>query len=352
MVEKFKYVSGNHLKGYIKNVLLTVGLPENDSDIVAGLMSDADLIGSDAHGVFRLPQYVKRLIAGGINKIPNIVIEKEKNSMAVINGDNGMGHLVMERAANIAVEKAKENGVAWVGANSSNHAGPASLYARIPLRNDMIGIYVAVGSSNHVPPWGGKDMLLSTNPIAITVPSNERPPIILDMATTVAAYGKVKEKIQRNEEMPVGWMIDKEGMPLTDPTKSSEGFLLPIGEAKGYGLALMFGILAGTLNGAAFGKAVVDFNADATSFTNTGHFIIAIDIAAFIDVNLFKNNIDEVWSQMKGSTLLPGFDEIRLPGERSHKIYQDRKANGVPIHSNLKNALDKISNELNIQKIF
>jgi LDH2 family malate/lactate/ureidoglycolate dehydrogenase len=152
--------------------------------------------------------------------------------------------------------------------------------------------------------------------------------------------------------MPVGWMIDKQGMPLTDPSKSNEGFLLPIGEAKGYGLALMFGILAGTLNGAAFGKAVVDFNADATSFTNTGHFIIAIDIAAFIDVSLFKNNIDEVWSQMKGSALLPGFDEIRLPGERSHKIYQDRKVNGVPIHSNLKNALDNISNELNIQKIF
>ena len=352
MAEKFKHISESHLKGYIKNVLLTVGLPENDSDIVAGLMSDADMIGSDAHGVFRLPQYVKRLIAGGINKIPNIVIEKEKNSMAVINGDNGMGHLVMERAANIAVKKAKENGVAWVGANSSNHAGPASLYARIPLKNDMIGIYVAVGSSNHVPPWGGKDMLLSTNPIAITVPSNERPPIILDMATTVAAYGKVKEKLQRKEEMPVGWMIDKQGMPLTDPSKSSEGFLLPIGEAKGYGLALMFGILAGTLNGAAFGKAVVDFNADATSFTNTGHFIVAIDIAAFIDVSLFKNNIDEVWSQMKGSALLPGFDEIRLPGERSHKIYQDRKVNGVPIHSNLKNALDNISNELNIQKIF
>ena len=347
MVEKFKHISGSHLKGYINNVLLKVGLPENDSDIIAGLMSEADMIGSDAHGVFRLPQYVKRLVAGGINKVPNIKIEKEKSAMAVLNGDNAMGHLVMEKAANIAVAKAKENGVAWVGANSSNHAGPASLYARIPLKDNMIGIYVAVGSSNHVPPWGGKDLLLSTNPIAITVPSNERPPIILDMATTVAAYGKVKEKIQRN-----GWMIDKEGKPLTDPSKSSEGFLLPIGEAKGYGLALMFGILAGTLNGAAFGKAVVDFNADATSFTNTGHFIIAIDIAAFIDVDLFKNNIDEVWKQMKGSKLLPGFDEIRLPGERSHKIYQERKANGVPIHSNLKNALDKISNELNIEKIY
>ena len=234
------------------------------------------------------PNTQKDSLAGGINKTPNIRIEREKNSMAVLNGDNAMGHLVMEHAANLAVKKAKENGVAWVGANSSNHAGPASLYARIPLEHNMIGIYVAVGSGNHVPPWGGTDLLLSTNPIAITVPSWNEPPIVLDMATTVAAYGKVKEKLQRNEEMPVGWMIDGEGKPLTDPKKSSEGYLLPIGEAKGYGLALMFGILAGTLNGASFGKAVVDFNADASSFTNTGHFIIAVDIASFTEVEGFK----------------------------------------------------------------
>ena len=129
-----------------------------------------------------------------------------------------------------------------MGANSSNHAGPASIYAKMPLKHNMIGIYVAVGSANHVPPWGGTEMLLSTNPIAIAIPSKAMPPIILDMATTVAAYGKVKEKLQRGEEMPEGWMIDKEGKPLTDPSKSGEGFLLPIGGPKGYGLALMLGI--------------------------------------------------------------------------------------------------------------
>ena len=216
----------------------------------------------------------------------------------------------------------------------------------------MIGIYVAVGSGNHVPPWGGTDLLLSTNPIAITVPSWNEPPIVLDMATTGAAYGKVKEKLQRNEEMPVGWMIDGEGKPLTDPKKSSEGYLLPIGEAKGYGLALMFGILAGTLNGASFGKAVVDFNADASSFTNTGHFIIAVDIASFTEVEGFKKNIDQVWTEMKGSKLMPGFNEIRLPGERSHQIYLDRTKNGIPIHENLKNVLDALSEQLNINKIY
>tara|TARA_Y100001980_G_C14535996_1_gene312705 strand:+ start:529 stop:1587 length:1059 start_codon:yes stop_codon:yes gene_type:complete len=352
MKENLKRISEDQLFNFINNALITIGLPQDNASIVAKLMTQADLIGSDAHGVFRLPQYTKRLLAGGINKTPNIQVECEKNAMAVLNGDNAMGHLVMEKAANLAVKKAKDHGVAWVGANSSNHAGPASLYARIPLEHNMIGIYVAVGSGNHVPPWGGTDLLLSTNPIAITVPSKDEPPIVLDMATTVAAYGKVKEKLQRNEQMPIGWMIDGEGKPLTDPKKSKEGYLLPIGEAKGYGLALMFGILAGTLNGASFGKAVVDFNADASSFTNTGHFIIAVDIAAFTEVEKFKENIDQIWKEMKGSKLMPGFDEIRLPGERSHQIYIDRAKNGIPIHDNLKNVLDILSEQLNINKIY
>ena len=142
--------------------------------------------------------------------------------------------------------------------DSSNHAGPASLYASIPMSRDMIGIYIAVGSANHLPPWGGTDMLLSTNPIAIAIPALNEKPIILDMATTVAAYGKVKTAAEKGESIPEGWMIDKSGHPITDPKKSSEGFLLPIGDYKGYGLALVFGILAGTLNNAALGKDVIN----------------------------------------------------------------------------------------------
>jgi L-2-hydroxycarboxylate dehydrogenase (NAD+) len=214
------------------------------------------------------------------------------------------------------MEKAATTGVAWVGARHSNHAGPASLYATMPLKKDMIGLYIAVGSANHLPPWGGTEMLLSTNPIAVAVPSGQNVPIVLDMATTVAAYGKVKTAAQRGEAMPEGWMIDREGNPLTDPKRASEGFLLPIGGPKGYGLALIFGILAGTLNGAAFGRDVVDFNADSTSLTNTGHVIIALDIKAFADPDQFKAGIDRIWDQLKSSPRLPGVSDIRLPGER------------------------------------
>ncbi|MEQ1884286.1 MAG: Ldh family oxidoreductase [Bryobacteraceae bacterium] len=344
-------VSVDELRAFIARVLEGVGLPAADALRVAELMSEADARGADGHGVFRLPQYVKRIQAGGTNRHPNIRVIQEKASSALVDGDNAMGHLVMSRAAEIAVEKARASGVAWVGARNSNHAGPAMLYARMPLAADMIGVYIAVGSANHLPPWGGTEMLLSTNPIAIAVPGDKHDAIVLDMATTNAAYGKVKIRAQRGEMIPEGWMIDREGKPLTDPRRSSEGFLLPIGGPKGYGLALMFGLLAGTLNGAAFGKDVVDFNADFQSLTNTGHAILAINVAAFADVFAFKQKVDAVWELMKSSPLLPGVDEIRLPGERSAQIYRERVEKGIPIPDELRHGLDALAQGVGVARL-
>src|SRR6185369_11087552 len=168
-------------------------------------------------------------------------------------------------------------------------------YARMALEHGMVGLYLAVGSANHLPPWGGLDMLLSTNPIAVAIPTEEEPPVVLDMATTVAAFGKVKTAMQRGESIPEGWMVDREGRPLTDPKRAfEEGLLLPIGGYKGYGLALIFGLLAGTLNAAAMGKDVVDFNHDDTTPTNTGQALMVIDPAAFGDPLEFRRRVDTV----------------------------------------------------------
>src|SRR5687767_4424888 len=282
-------------------------------------MARADVNGSEGHGVFRLPQYIRRIKGGAVNVRPDIRIEREAPAMALVNGDNGMGHLVMRFAAQKAIEKAKQCGVAWVGAQWSNHAGPASLYARMALEHDMIGLYFAVGNANHLPPWGGLEMLLSTNPIAAAIPTGGEPPLVLDMATTVAAYGKVKAKAAKGEAMPEGWMIDREGNPLTDPKRAGEGFLLPIGGYKGYGLALVVGLLAGTLNGAAMGKDVIDFNRDASSATNTGQAIVAIDPAAFGDPAQFTREVDRLIRDLRGSERMPGVDRIWMPGEQSHE---------------------------------
>ncbi len=341
-------VDFGHLRYFIASAFETVGMPAQDARTVAGLMAEADLQGSDGHGVIRLPQYVKRIRAGGINLHPDIRVVSERAGMALLNGDNAMGHLVMKRAAELAVEKARVAGVAWVGAQWSNHAGPASLYARMALAHDMIGLYFAVGNANHLPPWGGLDMLLSTNPIAAAFPTHEEPPVVLDMATTVAAYGKVKAKAARGEMMPEGWMIDREGKPLTDPRRASEGFLLPIGGYKGYGLALVVGLLAGTLNQAAMGKDVIDFNRDAASATNTGQAIVAIDPAAFGDVAQFKAAVDTLIRDLRASERMPGVDRIRMPGEQSHARSVEQRKEGIAIAASLMQTLDRLAEELEI----
>ena len=190
-------IPAERVRRFITAAMERLGLPAADAATVADLMTQAEVQGSDGHGVIRLLPYARRIRAGGINLHPRIRVEKEKAGMALLDGDNGMGHLVMKQATEIAIAKARQCGVAWVGSRLSNHAGPASLYARMALEHDMIGMYFAVGNANHLPPWGGLDMLLSTNPIAVAVPAGQEPPVVLDMATTVAAYGKVKAKAQR-----------------------------------------------------------------------------------------------------------------------------------------------------------
>jgi L-2-hydroxycarboxylate dehydrogenase (NAD+) len=336
------------LEAFIKRALVAARLPEADAARVAVLMTRADLIGSDNHGVFRLPQYIERIHKGGMSVNPSIRVIREAPGMALVDGDHGMGHLVMEYAARVAMDKAATSGVAWVGARNSNHAGPAALYAAMPLERDMIGLYIAVGNANHMAPWGGTELLLSTNPIAVAVPALEEPPVVLDMATSVAAYGKVKGAASRGESMPEGWMIDRQGRPITDPQRSGEGSLLPIGGPKGYGLALVFSLLAGVLNGAAVGRETIDFNADQVSPTNTGHLIVAISVAAFGDVTEFKRSVDRVIRDLHASPTLPGVAAVRVPGERSHQIRIQREREGIPLHSALLARLDALAEKLGV----
>jgi L-2-hydroxycarboxylate dehydrogenase (NAD+) len=336
------------LSAFIKRAFEAAGLFSDDAEIVAGLMVEADLRGSDTHGVIRLPLYLRRLKAGGINARPHIRIVEERPATALVDGDNGMGHLVMRFAAMTAIEKAKAAGLAWVGARMSNHAGPAALYAMMPLAHDMIGLYLAVGSNNHLPPWGSTENLLGTNPIAIAIPAQDEAPVVLDMAPTVAAFGKVRLKMQRGEELPVGWMIGRDGKPLTDPKRAEQGLLLPIGDYKGYGLSLMVGLLAGALNQAAFGREVVDFVKEQGKATNTGHAIVALSIEAFAPAAAFKRQVDAAVRVMRGAERLPGVERIWLPGEQSHRKRQDRMKNGIPVPKPLRESLDAAARELAI----
>ncbi len=344
-------VSFERLQAFIAQSLRCVGMLDEHAGITARLMAEADLQGSDGHGVLRLPQYVKRIRAGGLNLRPDIRIVHERPGSAVIDGDNGMGHVVVSRAVDLAIAKARTCGVAWVGARSSNHAGPASLYARMPMAHDMIGLYFAVGNANHLPPWGGAEMLLSTNPVAAGIPAADEPSVVLDMATTVAAYGKVKAKLKAGEMMPEGWMIDRKGQPLTDPKRADEGFLLPIGGHKGYGLALIVGLLAGTLQGAAMGRDVIDFNKDSVSKTNTGQAILVIDLRAFGDPAEFKRRVDQLSRDLRSSERLDGVERIWLPGEQSHQRRERNRVEGIPLLPGVVSDLALLASELGLEPL-
>jgi len=345
-------VPASAIAGFIADVLAKMGLRAPDAAKVAELMTEADVTGADAHGVFRLPQYVRRLRAGGVNPRPDLKVSKTAPATALVDGDNGMGHLVMAQAAATALELARASGVAWVGARRSNHAGAAGVYAAMMLPHGMVGIYSVVASANHMAMWGGAETLIGTNPLAIAVPAGAEAPVVLDIATTVASYGTVKNYRLQGKQMPEGWMVSsRDGAPLTDPERSAEGLLLPIGGYKGSGLALVLGLLAGTLNGASFGRDVVDFNADEKSPGDTGHFIIALDIARFTPLARFTAEVDRHLRDLRASRTLPGFDAVRLPGEERRRRRADRLANGVPVLPELILQLDRLAAELGLKPV-
>ncbi len=336
-------------RALIADALAAAGLPQPDAARCAELMSEADLTGADGHGIFRLPQYVRRLKAGGFNKRPNITVTRSAGATALVDGDNAMGHLVMSRAASEAIAMARESGAAWVGVRRSNHAGPAGLYAEMPAAAGLIGLYAAVANANHMAAWGGAEHLLGTSPLAIAVPGA---PLVFDMATSIVAYGTVKKYTLRGMRMPEGWFVDAAtGESITDPAKSAAGVLQPMGEYKGSGLALMIGLIAGVLNGAAFGRDVIDFNADDDSATNTGHCIVAVDIARFVPLKTFTAEVDRHLRDLRGSRLVPGFDAIRLPGERRAACRAERAHDGIPVPAPLLAQLDKLAAELQIKPL-
>jgi LDH2 family malate/lactate/ureidoglycolate dehydrogenase len=339
------------ISGLIFDAMQKCGVPRDGAEKIAGLMLEADLIGADAHGVFRLAQYVNRFKLGSTNPRPQIKVTRTAPATALVDGDNGMGHLVVARAAETAIAMAREAGVAWVGCRMSGHAGAAGVYAALPLAADMIGIYSAVANANHMPLAGGAEPLLGTNPLAIAIPAGEEPPVVLDIATSIVSYGTIKNHRLQNMPLPDSWMIDPNtGAAVTDPQKSVEALLLPMAGYKGAGLALMLGLLAGTLNGALFGRDCIDFNAEPDRVTNTGQFVLALDPARFQPLDTFKAEIDRHSRELRASAALPG-ESVRLPGEQRAQRRADRLANGLALPAELHVELDKMAAELTIKPL-
>ncbi len=337
------------LRAFLTDALRACGLAEADAATAAGAMLEADLTGADAHGVFRLAGYVRQLQRGIINAKARITVVERSPSTALVDGDRGMGHVVMTYAAKLAVELARASGIGWVGARRSNHAGAGATYAAIPLAHGMVGIYGAASSVNHMAPWGGTEPLLGTNPIAVAIPAGKEAPVVLDIATSLASNGAIRTHELEGKPMPAGWVQNrKDGSPITDPGRISEGTYLPMGGYKGSGLSIIIGLLAGPLNGAAFGRDIRDFAAPPGGELNVGQFVIALDVARFVPPDRFKAEVDRHVRELASSRRLPGLEEIRVPGQGRAARRSERERNGVPLNGALLAQVDEVAQALGI----
>ena len=333
------------LKSFVVEVLTAVDVLPAHAQTTAERLLEADLRGRNGHGLIRVPEYVTRIEAGGINLRPEIHVWRETPVSALVDGDNGLGQVVMTVAAETAIEKATRSGMAWVGTVGSNHAGAAGVYTALALAHDLIGIYFAVANANVMPPWGGTDRLLGTNPLSIAIPAGDEPPSQLDIATTVASHGTIKVVAQAGETMPEGWVIDAEGHPITDPRRADEGFLMPIGGYKGSGLNMAIGLLAGVLNDAAFGDEVIDHRLVADRPSNTGQAIFVIRPDLFRDLAGFKHAMDTHLRALRDSGT-PG--AVRIPGERAVALEAEMRSQGIPVPPTLLGQLRDLADRFNL----
>lgn len=311
-------------------VLRNAGVTRENADIVADSLIGADLRGVESHGVVRLGIYMQRLEAGMLNPHAEIEHVVEKDSVVLLHANNNFGAVAGIYATNLALVNAERHGIFAVGVSGSNHFGIGAFYALRAIEQNKI-LMILSNASQTMPPTGGIRPFIGTNPLTVGVPTGEDVPFILDMATSVVARGKIIVAAQKGESIPVGWAVDKNGMPTTNPETALQGSVLPVGGAKGYGLSMAIDIMCGVLTGAGFGKYVNNMYENWIDPQNVGHMFIAIDINHFMPVQLFKERMRQYIREIKDEPLGPGISEIYLPGEIEHRLTIERKRDGLEL---------------------
>jgi LDH2 family malate/lactate/ureidoglycolate dehydrogenase len=312
-------------------MLQAVGVPEEDAGIVARALVGADVRGMNSHGILRLPVYIRRLQQGGYQPHGTGVAIAETAGTLLLDGQNGLGIPLTLRAMKRAIAKARGNGIAAVGVRGSNHNGEGAFHVLPAIAAGMIGIATTNGSPI-MPPFGGTTKFSGPLPITVGVPAGEERPILLDAALGMSSRGKILYHAEKGLPVPDGWLVDKDGNPTNDASWISRGgWILPIGAHKGAGLIIVCEILAGLLTGALFGSELKNLYDDLDQPQGNGHLVIAIDIAAFVDLAGFKERMDAFIRIQKETPLAPGFEEILMPGEIEFRKEEKHRREGVPI---------------------
>jgi LDH2 family malate/lactate/ureidoglycolate dehydrogenase len=317
------------LRDFCEEVLRAAGVPGNDARIVASSLVDADLSGMKSHGVTRLNDYLLRMEQSLMTPATKIDVLRETPSTALLDANDGWGQVASEKAVELVVEKAREVGSAWVGVRNSNHNGTAGYWTVKIAREGMVGI-CSMNTSPVMAAHGSRRPTLGTNPLSIAVPSSSGRPVVLDMATSNQARGKIILAAKNNDPIPEGWAITNEGLPTTDAKEALKGSVLPLGGPKGSGLAIMLDILTGVLTGAEFGAKMPRMYDDPQP-QRVGHMFSAISVEAFMPMTEFLSRIDEKERETRQGPPVPGFERVSMPGDGTHERMAMHREDGIPL---------------------
>jgi ureidoglycolate dehydrogenase (NAD+) len=337
-------VKSAEIQRFLEKAFLEVGLPKEQVDSVVDLLVTTSLRGVDTHGVILAERYLEGIKNGKINAQPRMERVTDGPSVAVIDGDGGLGAYLASEATRLAIRKAKKTGIGAITLVNLTHCGALSYYGLMAAESKMAAISFTCGSSSAAP-WGGATRIFSTNPLCFSFPHSSGH-IVLDMATTMASGVKVQFAIRDGKQIPLGWALDRQGRPTTDPNEAmgegAKGSLLPFGGYKGYGL-----MLAAEIYSAILGGGKTSYSGEGRYFQG-GFYIQAIDIGALRPYAEYLREIKELADKIHSSKLADGFDRVYLPGEIELITAERRKKEGIPLAQETCDYFEKIAREMNI----
>jgi len=323
-------VTPHSLRRWSQEALVAAGLDAEVAECVVEVQLEASLRGQSTHHIESIPRYAQRLRAGKLNPRPQLRRLKETPWALLLDGDNGPGQWVAVQAIRAAVEKARQHGLGIVSVRGSNHFGAAGHYAWMALQAGMIGLCTTNGPLI-LAPTGGTVPALGNNPLAVGIPGLEGPPVLLDIAMSVAPRGRIGWHLAQGKPLPPGWILDAQGRPSVDPADLAAGLGIPIGEHKGYGLALVLEILAGVLSGSEFGQAHRREHLAHQHRADIGHFFLALDPQVFSSLEEFHQRLERLTGEILRVPPTSGCDEVLLPGQRELRAREENLRLGVPL---------------------
>jgi len=364
MEEKITWIDFDILENFMKDVLVKLDVPEEDAAVVADVLINADKRGIDSHGIGRFkPIYVDRINDGILNVKTKIDTVRESPTTAVLDGNDGIGHVISKKAMDIAIDKAKKYGMGMVVVRNSSHYGFAGYYPLMAAQENMIGI-TGTNARPSIAPTFGVENMLGTNPLTFGIPTDEEFPFLLDCATSISQRGKIEKLSREGKPTPEGWVIGRDGSARTDTDQilidlvKGDAALSPLGGIgeklggyKGYGYATIVEILSSALQGGIFLKALSGYSSEGKKQPyHLGHFFIVINIENFIDPEDFKKTTGDILRDLRNSKKMPGADKIYTAGEKEYFAWKERENKGAPLNKVLREQLIELRDTYSLKE--